>query len=288
METTSRWRAVRTADGSFTLVSPEHGEACHSLAGAWTQALERYARPCRLRERALAGERVLRLLDVGTGLGLNLTAALHELRGTGAALDVLSLELERGVVRAALELDEGGPFHHPELATTRAAVRGLLRRALERSGGSSALADLGDRAAPLTLGAHRIRIVFGDARETLAVEPEPQVFDAVFFDPFSPKVAPQCWTGEFLALVAARMGPRSVLSTYSSAVRVRTTLLELGLAVGVGPRVGTKASGTLAAKGLDVPALDARTARKLHQRLARKAFPGPNPSAGAESRGAFS
>ncbi|MCK6446978.1 MAG: hypothetical protein L6Q99_11345 [Planctomycetes bacterium] len=275
MEPTSRWRAVRTADGSFTLASPEHGEACHSLAGAWTQALERYARPCRLRERALAGEGPLRLLDVGTGLGLNLTAALHELADTCAALDVLSLELEPDVVRAALELDESGPLLGPEIASTRAAVRQLLRGALDRGGGS------------FVLGAHRVRVVFGDARRTLADELEPATFDAVCFDPFSPKVAPECWTSEFLALVAARMGPRSILSTYSSAVRVRTTLMELGLCVGVGPRVGTKASGTLASKGLEVPAFDARTARKLRQRLARKAFPGPNPSAGAESGGPF-
>ncbi|MCC6407265.1 MAG: hypothetical protein IT453_08865 [Planctomycetes bacterium] len=268
MDSTSRWRAERTADGSFTLVSPEHGEACHSLAGAWTQARERYARPCRLRERALAGERRLALLDVGTGLGLNLAAAFAELEGTDAALDVLSLELEPDVVRAALAL----PLGEGGLARVLTPVRSGLAAALATGGGEFAL------------GAGRVRLVFGDARRTLAAEREPALFDAVFLDPFSPKVAPELWQSDFLALVAARMGSRSVLSTYSSAVRVRAALLAVGLSVGLGPRVGAKSSGTLAGRGFELPGFDPRTAR----RLARKAFPGPNPAPGAESAGPFS
>ncbi|MBI5434467.1 MAG: hypothetical protein HZA52_16655 [Planctomycetes bacterium] len=268
MDSTSRWRAERTADGSFTLVSPEHGEACHSLAGAWTQAGERYARPCRLRERALAGERRLALLDIGTGLGLNLAAALVELEGTDATLDVLSLEREPEVVRAALAL----PLGDGELARAVTPVRKGLAAALAAGGGTFAL------------GAGRVRLVFGDARRTLAAEREPPSFDAVFLDPFSPKVAPELWEREFLALVAERMGPRSVLSTYSSAVLVRATLLAVGLSVGLGPRVGAKSSGTLAGRGFELPPFDPRTAR----RLVRKAFPGANPAPGAESVGPFS
>ena len=70
------WVERRTADGSSTLAHPVHGETLHSVAGAWTQARERYARECRLRERALElraeGRATLFLCDVGTGLGLNL------------------------------------------------------------------------------------------------------------------------------------------------------------------------------------------------------------------------
>jgi tRNA U34 5-methylaminomethyl-2-thiouridine-forming methyltransferase MnmC len=268
MDPTSRWRAVRTADGSFTLASPDHGETCHSLAGAWTQARERYARPCRLRERALGGARTLAVLDIGTGLGLNLAAALAEVEGTGAALDVLSLELEPEVVRAGLGLD----CADGELARALEPVRRSLAAALDADGGT------------FELGAGRVRVVFGDARRTLPLEASPREFDAVFLDPFSPRVAPDLWENEFLAAVARRMAPGSVLSTYSSAVRVRVALLQAGLTVGLGPRVGTKSSGTLAARGAPIPPFDPRTARKL----ARKAFPGPNPPPGAESARPFS
>lgn len=268
MDATGGWRALLTSDGSFTLTAPGHGEACHSRSGAWTQARDRYARPCRLRERALAGERSLALLDVGTGIGLNLAAALDELEGTAAVLDALSLELDPDVVRAGLAL----PCEDPALARALAPVRRALAAALENGGGV------------FPLGAGRLRVVFGDARRTLRETPTPARFDAVFLDPFSPRVAPDLWQVEFLAAVAARMGERSLLSTFSSAVRVRRALLASGLEVGLGPRVGTKASGTLAGRGLALPALDHRTARKLRARPLSAA----NPDAGAETTGPFS
>jgi chorismate dehydratase len=269
MNAPSRWRAERTADGSFTLVSAEHGEACHSLSGAWLQARERYARPCRLRERAATGERTLRLLDVGTGLGLNLAAAFAELEGTGAFLDVLSLEIDPEVVRAALAL----PIDDPELARALRPVHAALGPALASGGG---VFPLGDRGS--------VRVVFGDARRTLIESVEPELFDAVFLDPFSPKVAPDLWSDAFLAQVGARMSERSLLSTYSASLRIRRALEAAGLAVGRGPRVGTKSAGTLAAHGFELPPLDPRTARKVARNLLR----GPNPDRGAESEGPFS
>ena len=106
------WQLLVTDDGSPTLVHPVHGEACHSRAGAWLESRERYARACRVRERAeeLArrGERVFRLLDVGTGLGLNVAAALDALEGTGVVLDVVTLELDASVIERTLSLARTG------------------------------------------------------------------------------------------------------------------------------------------------------------------------------------
>ena len=39
------WKPERTEDGSWTLLHPEHGEACHSHSGGWLEARERYAPP---------------------------------------------------------------------------------------------------------------------------------------------------------------------------------------------------------------------------------------------------
>ena len=254
----SDWVPVRTADGSWTLAHPDHGETCHSRAGAWSEALERYARPCRLRERALelrtSGRGVVRVLDVGTGLGWNIAAALHELSGTGVRLEVLSLELDRRVIEHALELFRA---HGAALAAEPRSAYEPVAAALAR----------GAPRAGVALGSNdgRLELLLGDARSNLAAYDGP-AFDAVFLDAFSPRVAPDLWQPAFLAELARRMASASLLSTYTVSLAVRAGLTAAGLRVGPGPRVGTKAAGTLASPDRELPAFDPRTARRVAAR----------------------
>ena len=224
------WSRLETGDGSATLVHPRHGEACHSRAGAWEEARERYARACGLHE--FRGE-VFRLLDVGTGVGLNLAAALEALEPTGARLEAVTLELDPSVVEAGLALPQP-----PEVARWVGAVR---------SGHDSG----------------SIRLVLGDARATLPALDRSLRFDAVFLDPFSPRVEPDLWTPAFLAEIARRMAPGSLLSTYSASRAVREGLLAAGLLVGPGGRVGTKSAGTLASPDRVLLPFDERTRKRL-------------------------
>jgi len=251
------WTPVITADGSVTLASAQVGEACHSRAGAWTESRERYARAARIGERARSGELTrVRLLDVGTGLGWNIAAALSELRGTGAFLDVLSLERDRSVIESTLTLVRQGRLAPPVLAVEHAPVARALARALaDPQRGESEGVPLGARG--------RLRLLFGDARVTLAACDPAQRFDAVFLDPFSPRVDPDLWQCDFLSQVSRRMAPSSLLTTYSAAFDVRVRLLALGLLVGRGARVGTKAEGTLASPDQSLPPLAPRLVRRL-------------------------
>jgi tRNA U34 5-methylaminomethyl-2-thiouridine-forming methyltransferase MnmC len=253
------WTPVLTADGSLTLAHPLHGQTCHSRAGAWTEARERYAAACRIRERALelatAGCGRLHVLDVGTGLGLNIAAALEALAGTGVALDVVSLEIDAGVIAATLAL---GPVPLAELEREHVLVRSALAQALS--------APSGER---VTLATGSLRLLLGDGRETIRALERRPLFDAVFLDPFSPGVARELWEPDFLAEVAARMAPRSLLSTYTVSLGVRAALRAAGLRVGVGPRVGTKAAGTLASPDRDLTPPDTRTERRIEARASR-------------------
>lgn len=252
------WVRVETGDGSVTLAHPAHGQTCHSRAGAWTEARERYASACRLKERArtLAREgcRAFRLCDVGTGLGLNLAAALEALEGTGLALDAVSFEIDPRVIEETLRL---GPAPISELERRHAPVRVALARALE--------APLG---APIELEGGSLRLFLGDARATLGLLEPRHAFDAVFLDPFSPAVDPPLWEREFLAALARRMAPGSLLSTYTVSLGVRAALHAAGLTVGLGPRVGTKAEGTLAGPAAVLEALDPKTRRRVEARAA--------------------
>ena len=223
------WTPVRTGDGSWTLGHPDHGETCHSRAGAWQQACARYADGCRLGERA----GIVRLLDVGTGIGLNLAAAY---RATNGRLQAVSIEREPSVIEAGLALAQP-----PEVERWLAPVREALR---SRSS--------------------FVRLEIGDAR---AIVPALEgTFDAVFLDPFSPRVEKDLWSFDFLSAIARRMAKGSLLSTYSASLSVRAALAAAGLRVGPGARVGTKASGTLASPDLDLPPFDARTRRRVERR----------------------
>lgn len=253
----SAWIEQATADGSWTLWNTALGEGCHSRAGAWQQAVERYAAPSRLAERASAGWREARLLDVGTGLGLNLAAALAALAAGPTRLHALTLEREPEVLARGLALYERAQLRAGPWERWHAPVRAALRSALVQPGCAVALGHAGTLVLRL-----------GDARDTLGDSPEPALFDAVFLDPFSPRRAPELWQEAFLARIARRMAPGAWLSTYSASFGVRLALARAGLRVGRGPRVGAKGEGTLASPDHEPPVLPARLARRLVRRSA--------------------
>jgi len=266
------WKRITTADGSWTLEHPEHGEACHSRYGAWMEARERYCIPCHLEE--LAGERdELRLLDVGTGLGLNIAAALEVTRRAGTLLRVVTLERSPDVIRTAIELGLEAPSRatDDEAAEAAAELHGLVLRTLAR-----ALEAPGEELpfeGPSELGT--LRLVLGDARETLpALEPETR-FDLCFLDPFSHRKEPELWMPDFLRAVADRLDQGGWLSTYSASIRVRAGLLAAGLSVGLGPRVAKKAAGTVARRGAALPTFEPRIEKRV-QRAAEELRNGTN------------
>lgn len=253
----SGYAVERTLDGSLTLRSLSLDQACHSACGAWLEARERYANPCQLRER-VRQQKVVRVLDVGTGPGWNV-AALLEASSTGnARVELVSLELDREVFAlgdACVSEDESGG------GLWLGEARAALRSSAKQNGESVSWSNVAQ--------AGTARLIFGDARKTLAELPAEERFDVVFLDPFSPASSPELWEPEFLAEVAGRMNEKALLSTYTTSLAVRAGLRIAGLAVGPGGRVGEKHQGTLAGRGVVLAPFDARTTRKLQRRVDR-------------------
>ena len=193
---------------------------------------------------------------------MNLAAALEACEARGLELDATSLEIDATVLRAALELFRREPLSSP-----------AHRRVLETLEVLLAAGEAGQSQTSIAIaggGAHRLEFVLGDARTTLGELDPKQRFDAVFLDPFSPRVDPPLWDEVFLSELARRMDCGARLSTYTVAFKVRMALARAGLAVGSGPRVGRKAAGTVAARDGAVPPLDERTRHRLDRALAVK------------------
>jgi len=75
----------------------------------------------------------------------------------------------------------------------------------------------------------KIQVLFGDARKILPTLDEP--FDIVYQDAFSPEHNPALWTTEYFAELARLTHQKSVVTTYSTALRTRLALYENGFNV---------------------------------------------------------
>ena len=84
----------------------------------------------------------------------------------------------------------------------------------------------------------RLTLMVGEAEQLIdTVEGR---FDAVFLDPFSPKRNPGPWRAGFLRAIRNRMVEGGILSTYSSARRIRLSLLRSGWQIGRNEVLGSR------------------------------------------------
>ena len=211
---------IFTADGSPTLYCPKHGEHHHSLIGAYTEAREKYVV---LAEPWLARGGRLRVLDLPFGLGYNLAALLAELDQAGhdVHVDCTAVELDQTVISLISQYPADLPLSE------------YFKAIADRLSGSE----------------HQLRLLRGDLLTVLPdlVAEEADSYDLIFYDPFSPRVAPALWSQEqALKPLASLLAPSGLLVTYTASPKVRQGLLRLGLAVGPSRAVGRKMPGTVA------------------------------------------
>ena len=215
---------VTTGDGSPTLYHPGFRQHFHSLAGAATEAERKFVQPSRLRER-LADGKPVRVLDIGFGLGTNSSAALR----CGGNCEIVTLENDPRVLSAARRLYPAGSLDF---------------RLVE------ALAQTGRFAE----NGNRVELLCGDARD-MVTRLEPESFDVIFQDGFSPDCNPELWSYDFVRQLARLLKHDGVIVSYCSAFPYRGALLRAGLAVGESEPFGRKRGGTVAAFDPALPPL---------------------------------
>ncbi len=215
-------KKIITADNTETYLNETVGESYHSQTGAVEEALKKYAIPCKIREKAKSG--TLRILDVCFGLGYNSAMAISEALAENpeCTIEVLGLEYDPEIINRIKEINPPIPFfkHYQRLTPNQLQLR-------ERN--------------------VSVRILLGDAREKVK-ELTGEHFDVVFFDPFSPKTAPEMWQEEFFKEMFRVMKKEAILATYSCARMVRNNMSKAGLLYDDGPIVGRRGPGTIATK----------------------------------------
>ena len=221
-----RFELKRQPSGALAVRDREFGETMHPGGGPWAEANGLYVAgsglPALLTgppSSAAAGPLVL--FDVGLGAAANALAAIacrEELARRGGSprpLAVISFEADPEPLRFAL------------------AHAGQLGYLLGHEPKVEALLRDGRWEEPEAL-VWEVR--WGDFPRLIGEEP--QRADAIFFDPFSPRVNPDMWSVPTLeaAYRCRRPGAATRLLTYSTALGVRAALLLAGFFVGEGPR----------------------------------------------------
>ena len=227
-------KEVRTEDGSLTLFSEKFREPYHSVtAGALTEAVEKFCKPCRIRERAKSGE--VNLLDVCFGLGYNTVAFINEALSENpkARLKIVSFEFDISVIEKSFKLD-WKEFNR---------WKWVLREALKNRRCEKSVLVLSTENPQIQL-----KIYITEGRKFLkALSCRYENFaDAVFHDPFSPKVNPELWTYEFFKGIRRMTKETGILATYSTSTAVRRALHMAGFGVREGVAVGRKSRSTVA------------------------------------------
>ena len=206
-----------TADGSITYFNSDFGESYHSKHGAYREALEKHVQACKIPE-LVAKQNELKILDFCFGLGYNSAVAIAEALKVNPEIkiEIIALENDREILEKITQIDSvdfSGLVEKPILETEN----------------------------------YRLELLLDDAR--LSIDKlDNNYFDAIFFDPFSPKVCPELWQPELIAEVVAKARPGAHISTYSNSRVAKDGFSQAGCKLHEGPKCGRRNGGVLALK----------------------------------------
>jgi len=197
---------VTTRDGSVTLLGPQD-EPYHSLNGALTESQHVYYQEglCYWRDQHPHAT-TCHILEIGYGTGLNASVACNP---TNQDLSLHYTGLD--------------PYP-PDPPTLSPLIDSLPSPIAHRLGQLNALSWGVPHHLSPTLTFEKQAVSFHEWTP-------PTPIDVLFFDAFSPTVAPHMWQQARLALVASWLRPGGVLVTYCAKGTVRRGLIEEGFTV---------------------------------------------------------
>lgn len=202
---------ILTEDGSHTLIHLELDESYHSVHGA-IQESEHIFIQTGFREAA-RNNKAISLLEVGLGTGLNALLTLNEIIDTDTDIDVHYTALEPFPISENLAAD----LNYPQLISN-AALESEFR--LMHHVKKSVQLKLNPR---FMLEKHRMRLQ--------DFEGEPNSFNLIYYDAFSPEKAPEMWEAAIFNQLYQLMQPGGILVTYCARGAVRRAMQHAGFVV---------------------------------------------------------
>jgi chorismate dehydratase len=207
------YKIIETEDKTKTLWSEYFDEACHNLTGAYEETIYNYISGCTIPEQ-IASPLDLNILDVGFGVGVGLLAVINEIKKFEGKV------FEKTLTYTSIELDE--ELFLWSMNNTLPFIK------LTRNNIGNEITYSGEFSVKegFSLG---ITVFIGDGRLTLPnARSRLPAMSAVFQDAFSPKKNPMLWSVEWFTFLKEISRNDVRLSTYSSSVSIRKSLLKAG------------------------------------------------------------
>lgn len=204
----SKTPTILTGDGSSTLYSEQFGDHYHSTHGALRESQHIFIDQGLHFKLKQSDRDRISILEVGMGTGLNvlLTSLQHQAnRIRYTALEPYPLKSEIWK-----------KLNYPELIDTPVAIE--LFHTIHGGGWTDFFT--------LSSGMHLRKL-----RVSLQEFFEPQLFDIIYFDAFSPVVQSEMWSEQVFTSLYQMCRDGAVLVTYSSKGSVRRALKNAGFSV---------------------------------------------------------
>ncbi|WP_028949856.1 MqnA/MqnD/SBP family protein [Sulfurihydrogenibium subterraneum] len=257
---------VITADGTQTFYNFEYNEAYHSTkAGAYTESLYKFILPCKI-DRLAKEKHQINILDVGFGLGYNVAVAINVAKNNNpdVKISIISIEKDKNF------LDRINQMEIPEnLKDEYDFIKSLKPAEIKLNENLYPSYIVSSDTVSLT-------VVIGEGRKILLdLSKSGYKFDAVFYDPFSPKVNTEMWTLDLFKVVKTLMTDKAILATYSASLPVRKGLIEAGFKIGLVEPVGRRSYSTVATINGDIPVLPEKEKQRLETSPLAKPYTDP-------------
>jgi tRNA U34 5-methylaminomethyl-2-thiouridine-forming methyltransferase MnmC len=218
------YKIIETEDKTQTVWSEFFDENCHNLSGAYQETIYNYIEGCQLSQLVELHDQV-NVFDVGFGIGVGLLSIDEFLKvHPNKTINYYSIELDEELVIWAIKNNLNNVTH---VVSNEDGIRKILFK-------------LNNISVCIFIGDGRITVL--EAKKLNLISP----LHAIFQDPFSPKKNPTLWTVEWFTLLKELSHPEVYLSTYSSSVSIRKSLLVAGFSIANAKGFGKKKTMTKA------------------------------------------